>query len=326
VTASAALVAGCASSTSGAASSGSTTGSLSGVTLRVGVQTAGDEALLQASGELTNLPYKISWTSFTSGPPLLQGIEAGSIDIGAVGDAPPVFAAAGGAKLKIVSAVKQTDAAAGIVVPKGSSITSVAQLKGKTVAVAQGSSADYDLLAQLKKAGLSWSDIHVIYLQPAAALAAFSSGNVDAWDIWDPYITEAEQKLGATQFVNGTGVDNGLSFEVAADSSLQDSTKRAAITDYVKRIHLAYLWAESHTAAWSKVRAQLTGMSYATVLAAAQKDGGVPIAINSSVIASEQAVADAFATAGLIPKDPALSDFFDTSVAATAATATASGS
>ena len=164
---------------------------LSQVTLRVGDQAGtGAEALLKAAGLLSQLPFKVSWSDFPSGPPMLQAMGAGAIDVGGVGDAPPVFAAAGGANIAIVGATANGPNSAALVVPKGSPIKSISQLRGKTIAVAQGSSADYHLLTVLNKAGLTVHQVTLDYLQPAEGLAALESGKVDAWDVWTPYIEE----------------------------------------------------------------------------------------------------------------------------------------
>ena len=139
----------------------------------------GAQALLTAAGLIGKLPFKVSWSDFTSGPPMLQAIGAGSVDVGGVGNAPPVFAAAGGNKIAIVGAYQANPLASALLVPKGSPITSVAQLKGKRIAVAQGSSAEYHLLTVLTKAGLSVHDVTITYLQPAEGLAALTSAHVD---------------------------------------------------------------------------------------------------------------------------------------------------
>src|SRR6266700_4939991 len=178
--------AGTATSSSSASASGST--DLSSVTLNVGDQKGtGAEAVLAAAGLLNTLPFKVSWSDFTSGPPMLQAMASGSVDIGGVGDAPPVFAASGGEAIEIVGARKTSGDQDALVVPKGSPITSIQQLKGKKIAYATGSSANYNLLTVLNKASLTTKDVNLVNLQPADALAAFTSGSVEAWDVWPPY-------------------------------------------------------------------------------------------------------------------------------------------
>ena len=90
---------------------------LSKVTLTVGDQKGGSQALLEAAGEDGRTPYKISWKTFTSGPPLLEALNAGAIDLGGVGNTPPLFAAAGKSKLTVVSGATMGAAGDTIVVP-----------------------------------------------------------------------------------------------------------------------------------------------------------------------------------------------------------------
>src|SRR6266545_7251798 len=76
---------------------------LAKITLRVGDQKGGSQALLKSAGLLADVPYKIDWSTFTSGPPELEAISAGGVDIGRVGNTPPIFAAAANAKIAVVS-------------------------------------------------------------------------------------------------------------------------------------------------------------------------------------------------------------------------------
>ncbi len=301
------LAAACASSASDSGGTSAGTKAVSAadvakVTLHVGDQAGtGAEALLTAAGLINKLPFKVAWSDFTSGPPMLQAMGSGAIDIGGVGDAPPVFAAAAGEKIAVVGALQANPLGAAVVVPKGSPIKSVAQLRGKKIAVAQGSSADYHLLAVLKKAGLTPKDVTLQYLQPAQALAAFSSGHVDAWDIWSPYIEQVTAQDGARILVNGTPIGNTYSFEVASRAALADPAKAAAIRDYIKLVNQAHAWSNSHQPAWAAVWAKATGLSDAIMTKAAADDTSSAVPIDATVVKSEQDIADAFSSAGLIP-------------------------
>jgi sulfonate transport system substrate-binding protein len=300
------------SSSSSAAGSGATASSsgtsspnqasVSGVTLHVGDQAGtGAQALLTAAGLIGKLPFKVEWSDFTSGPPMLQAMGAGSVDIGGVGNAPPVFAAAGGSKIAIVGAYQANPLGSALLVPKGSPITSVAQLKGKRIAVAQGSSADYHLLTVLNKAGLSVHDVTLTYLQPAEGLAALSSGHVDAWDIWSPFIEQAEVQKNAKALVTGTGYGSPYSFAVASRAALADPAKAAAIKDYLALVAQAHAWATNHQSAWAAVWAKASGLPDTVMVKAASDDSSLAVPITPAVITSEQQVSDAFTKAGLIP-------------------------
>jgi sulfonate transport system substrate-binding protein len=315
-----ALAAACSSSSSGsAAASGSassgTSGSVSAaslknVTLHVGDQAgSGSQSLLTAAGLIGKLPFKVDWSDFTSGPPMLQAMGAGSVDIGAVGDAPPIFEAAGGGKIAVVAATVADPQSAALLLPRGSTASSVAQLKGKTIAVSEGSSANYHLLAVLKQAGLTVKDVTIENLQPAQALAAFASGHVAAWDIWSPYIEEAQVQHGARVLVNGTPVGKTFSFEVASRAALADPAKAAAIRDYLQLIAQAHAWANTHPAAWAGTWSQATGLPAALMTTAAKDDVAVTVPITGAVISSEQSIANAFTAAGLIPGHVDFADY-----------------
>ena len=300
------------SASSGSSASGSSASAVnvSSVTLNIGDQKGtGAEALLQAAGLINKLPFKAKWSDFTSGPPMLQAMGSGAVDIGGVGDAPPVFAAAGGEKVTIVGARTEGPNGAALVVPKNSSITSISQLKGKKIAVSQGSSANYHLLTVLNKAGLTTKQVTLDYLQPADALAAFNSGHVDAWDVWAPYIEQVTAQNGAKILVNGSGYGSNYSFEVAAQSAVADKAKAAAIHDYLKILNQAYVWSDTHTATWAKLWGDATGLPASVMNKAATDAINKPAVINSSVIAGEQQLVTNFYQAGLIPDQVDMSKF-----------------
>jgi sulfonate transport system substrate-binding protein len=310
------LVAACSSSStpsSGSSPSSSPSVDLSSVTLNIGDQKGtGAEAVLTAAGLINSFPFKLTWADFTSGPPILEAAAAGSVDVGGVGDLPPVFAAAGGEAITIVGARKTVSGDQdAIVVPKGSSITSIADLKGKKIAYGSGSSANYQLLTVLKKAGLTTKDVSLVNLQPADALAAFTSGSVDAWGIWPPYVQYA-QSLGATVIAVGPDYGNPYSFQVASKAAVADSSKAAALKVYLTTLNKAYTYTADHPAAWAAAWAKVAGYSLTVMDKAAAVDKQVPVVIDSTVISSEQNLVDVSYAAGLIPTKIDITDYITT--------------
>jgi sulfonate transport system substrate-binding protein len=243
---------------------------------------------------------------------MILAIVAGSVDIGGVGDAPPVFAAAGEGKVAIVGARITPAAAGAIVVPKNSSITTIAQLKDKTIAAPEGTTADYHLLTVLDKAGLTKQQVTVDNLQPADALSAFKSGHVDAWDTWSPFIEEATNQDGARVLVNADGYGSPYSFQVASDAALDNKAKAAAIGDYEKILNEAYVWSATHTSTWAQLWGEATGLPNSTMLQAAKDDVNTPVQIDSTVINAEQKLATAFYKAGEIPTNVNMSKYMVT--------------
>jgi sulfonate transport system substrate-binding protein len=284
------------------------------VTLNVGDQKGtGAEALLKAAGLLNTFPFKVTWADFTSGPPILEAASSGSIDIGGVGDAPPVFAASGGEGIVVVGArtVPSGDQDA-VVVPKGSPITSVSQLKGKKIAYGTGSSANYQLLTVLNAAGLTSKQVTLVSLQPAEALAAFTSGSVDAWDIWPPYVQQVVAQDGAKVLAEGSQYGSPYSFEVASRSAVASPEKAAAIQVYLTTLDKAYVWAEKNPNAWGAAWATAAGLPASITDAAAKVDYTVPVPITSAVTTSLQGLVTQFYKAGQIPNDVNMSNFVTT--------------
>jgi sulfonate transport system substrate-binding protein len=286
---------------------------LSKVTLRVGDQKGtATQAMLESAGELRSVPYHLSWAQFTSGPPMLEAVNAGAVDVGTVGDAPPVFAAAAGSKIRIVGSYNDGVAGQAIVVPKDSSITSPAQLRGKKIAVAKGTSAHYHLLKVLARNGLRLSDVQPQYLQPADALAAISGGRADAWAIWDPYTAQAQDQIGARVLVDGTGYVKNDSFVVTRPDALGDKALTAALGDFLARLRRAHAWANAHASEWAAVFARLTGLPRQVALTDAERGPITDFPIAADVVAGEQDVVDTFAAAHVIAHTFAIGDFIDT--------------
>src|SRR5260221_647510 len=178
--------------------------------VRIGFQKYGKLVLLKSKGTLDEklkaVGYKVVWTEFPSGPPLLEAVNVGAIDFGNTGEAPPVFAQAAGAPIQYVAYEPPAPKGEAILVPKDSPLKSVAELKGKKVALNKGSNVHYLLVKALEKAGVKYSDIQTVYLPPADARAAFERGSVDAWVIWDPFLAAAEKQIGARVIANGKGL------------------------------------------------------------------------------------------------------------------------
>ncbi|TXS28535.1 ABC transporter substrate-binding protein [Streptomyces sp. ms191] len=299
--------------TASVADSASNSDGKGSLVLNVGDQKGGSEAVLRAAGELDDLGYRIKWSTFASGPPLLEAVNAKAVDIGSVGNTPPVFAAGANSKITVVAATHGDSAGETILVPSDSPLRKPEDLKGRTVAVAQGSSAHFQLIASLKRAGLSLADVKVTLLQPADALAAFTSGKVDAWAVWDPYTSQVLQSGKGRVLTDGRGVVNGLGFQVASPSALADKEKAAAIGDLIERLRRAQDWVYKHPEAWAKVWAKETGLPYEVALAAVKRSNGtrIPVALDQAAIDSEQKIADTFAELGLIPRRFEFADYVD---------------
>ncbi|MCW2606673.1 MAG: putative transporter substrate binding lipoprotein [Frankiales bacterium] len=280
------------------------------VVLKVGDQVKLAQSVLEAAGELDDLPYRLEWASFTAGPPLLEALNAHAIDVGGTGDSPAAFAQASGADLKVV-AVQKGPGTDKVLAAKGSGISDVAGLRGRKVAVAKGSSAHGTLVGLLEKAGLSFADITPVYLAPPDALSAFGSGKVDAWVVWNPYAAIGLGQAGGTQVADGTGISSGQSFVLASDRTLADPGKTAAARDYITRLARANAWANDHPEVWVPRYAALTGLPEAVARTTFESSKGTYVPLDDDVAARQQALIERFRGAGLLAGSPRAVDFFD---------------
>ncbi|MFI6028670.1 ABC transporter substrate-binding protein [Amycolatopsis magusensis] len=299
----AAVLAGCGSQAEPAAAPPApvSAAELANVTLKVGDQKGGVKSLLTAAGLLDDLPYRIEFSTFTSGPPLLEAASAGAIDIGRVGNTPPIFAAAADAKISVVAAAQAPVVDDALLVPRDSPLRDITELRGKTIGVAKGSSAHGQVLYNLRAAGLSTKDVKLSYLQPADAFAAFNQKAIDAWAVWDPYTSQAQQESNARVLTDGVGKTNGYVFQVAGRDALADPGKNSALREYVTRVAEAQKWADTHRPEWAAAWAAETGLKPEVTGAATARGVELPVALDDQVLKSQQELADAFTEEKLLP-------------------------
>jgi sulfonate transport system substrate-binding protein len=248
----------------------------------------------------------IKWIDFQFGPPLLEAINVGSVDFGYVGDSPPIFAQAAGARIRYAAAVKQEGSTQAIIVAQDSPIRTLADLKGKRVAFGKGSSAHNLLVAALEKAGLTWSDITPTPLAPADATAAFMKGSVDAWSIWDPYLALAELKENARVIAFDKDIHRSYSFYIASADLADNHPALVAQLNAVFASEGA--WAGGHHEEVAKAQAEATGVDLEAIRRFVDRSNYRVVAVDDEVIKSQQAVADRFFKLGLIPRQIAIRD------------------
>jgi sulfonate transport system substrate-binding protein len=279
-----------------------------GVTLRVGVQKDGVRSILEQSGQLESLPYKITFSTFAFGPPLVEAAGADKIDVAGVGSTPPIFGAAADSEFRAIATIqyrnKKDD---GILVPKGSDITSPEQLKGKTIAVAKGSSAHGLLLKLLNRIGLKPTDVKISFLAPADGLAAFSSGQVDAWSVWHPFIAQAEAD-GAKQIAGGPPDEYGHSFEIASSKAVGDPKRAAALKDYVARLKKAFAWGAENPDKWAAAWSEESGLPLAVTKVAVRQRLADIVPIDDETVKHQQALADRLTDDKVLPGEVKFDD------------------
>ena len=278
--------------------------------VRIGFQKYGKLVLLKSKGTLDEklkaVGYKVVWTEFPSGPPLLEALNVGAIDFGNTGEAPPVFAQAAGAPIQYVAYEPPAPKGEAILVPKDSPLKSVADLKGKKVALNKGSNVHYLLVKALEKAGVKYSEIEPAFLAPADARAAFERGAVDAWVIWDPFQAAAEAATGARTLADGTGIVSNYQFYFSSKKFLESDSR--AIDVVLAQLSEVDDWAKGDIHAVAEQLAPAIGLSVPVVEVALKRQSYGIRPLTDRVIADQQQVADSFFALGLLPKQIKISD------------------
>uniref|UniRef100_UPI00267D023F ABC transporter substrate-binding protein n=1 Tax=Pseudomonas palleroniana TaxID=191390 RepID=UPI00267D023F len=284
-------------------------------TLVVGDQSYNAQAVMEAAGVLDDLPYQLEWKQFTAGSPVAEALNANSLDIGLLGDAPVLFLGALGAPIKVIAISRQNLDGVAILVRKDSSIHSLADLAGKRAAVWKGSWSQQLLLTALDKAGVSRDSLELRYLSALDASHALEGGSVDVIATWEPYVTQQERQ-GARVLATADGLIPAQSF-VAANAKAVDA-KRAPINDFLQRLKKARDWtrqspanADAYADAWAKrTRADA---DIARAWFARARTTVEPVTAQSPLEA--QKTVDFFASQGLVKSYPAAS-LFDNSFSA----------
>lgn len=278
-------------------------------TLRIGFQKGSfNLALLKAYGLLEQrLPgTRVQWTEFPAGPQLLEALALGSVEFGATGDAPPVFAQAAGKDIVYVGAEPPKPDSSAVLVKPDSPLRRLADLKGRRVALQKGSSAHFLTVQAVRKAGLAWGDIQPVYLPPAEARAAFERGSVDAWAVWDPYYAAAEISGELRALATSRGLSSNNTFYLSSPALARDvplvRTLFQALTDTDARVQ-----ADRRDAV--QRYADFAGLPPATVERMAERRGPAPVGpLTPALIQEQQQVADAFTELGLIPRSIRVAD------------------
>ncbi|PMS30080.1 sulfonate ABC transporter substrate-binding protein [Paraburkholderia rhynchosiae] len=271
--------------------------------LRIGNQ-KGYLNLLKGRGTLEKrlapLNVSVSWTEFAAGPVQLEALNVGSIDFGDVGEAPPIFAQAAGAPLAYVAATVPRPQSEAVLVPPGSPIRSVADLKGKKIALNRGSNVHYFLVKLLRQHGLEYRDVNVAFLAPADARAAFERASIDAWVIWDPFFAAAQKSLGARVIADASGVVGNRGYYFSSQSYAAKNPDVIRIV--IEEIEKVDQWGGRNKDQLASELAQLWGLPKPVVdlVVTRQQFGTVPI--TRAILGEQQQIADAFLELGLIPK------------------------
>ncbi len=278
--------------------------------VRIGYQKNGILVVAKQQGiiekRLEPLGQSVRWVEFSFGPPMVEALSVGGLDFGLLGDAPPIFAQARGSDLLYVAAQEAGGSGAGILLPSGSTLRSLAELKGKRVAFARATSAHNLTVAALEKAGLAYTDIEPVMLAPADAAAAFARGSVDAWVIWDPYLAIAEAAEGVRALAYATTITPQNNFLLARRNFAE--AQGPALAAAIDALGEVAAWCRQNRGAVAELLSQGTGVPLAATRRAVDRTDYVIGPMTERVVAEQQRVADRFHALKLIPKPVRIAD------------------
>lgn len=265
--------------------------------------------LLVASGQDKDTPYTIKWADFDSTPPLIEALKAGSVDVGQGGETGVLFGIANGAEIKALGATDERSTGGSLIVVKNSSeVRTVADLKGKRVALPYYTAQHYQLAKALDQAGVAWTDVDVVNLNTTDGLSALNTGAVAAFVIWDPNAAVAEVQYDSRALINLRDVIKTYSTLYASASAVNDPGKHAALEDLTRRIVRANAWVHDHKAEWAKQVAELSNLPLDASTRAANRTDPQLVPIDATVQKAWQEQVDYFKNIGQFKESYMVSD------------------
>lgn len=250
--------------------------------------------------KLAPLGFKVRWHEFNSS--LLSSLNSGALDLHAdVADAFAVFTQAADAPLVYYATERNSPKAEAVIVPAGSPIQTIEDLRGKKVAVSRGSGSHYLLIAALRSAGMTLQDIQPVYLEASEGAAAFSTGAVDAWSTWDPFLSVEEYKNQARVIADGEGLLSYNRFYMATDRFAREHPEviQATFEALVEAGH----WVKANPEEAAARLSPLWGnIEPAAIAMALKRRTLVPEPMEASLLAEQQRIIDAYFEEKLIPR------------------------
>jgi sulfonate transport system substrate-binding protein len=186
--------------------------------------------------ELAAKNIKVEWVGpFPNFAPVLEAINAGSVDLGAGGDIAAISGLAGGVPVCLLAYRPAVPQAEAILVRADSSIKTPADLVGKTVAVNRGGWGEHLLLKVLEKANVPKEQVKRAYMSPTDALPALLQGHVDGWSMWDVGLAIAEVEHPTRRIASGDAAPHYGVYVVQRQALSEKSTTINAVLDVIKQ-------------------------------------------------------------------------------------------
>jgi sulfonate transport system substrate-binding protein len=268
--------------------------SRSAARVRIAHQSFGVLSLLKATAALEDAlaarGVRIEWTDCDTGMQVVDALAGGDVDLGVVGEAPPVFAQAAHAPVVYLAAEPPAPEGEAIVVPAGSAARSLRDLRGKVLAVSRGANVVYFVLRALEEAGLAIDDVEVRTLSPVDARAAFERQQVAGWAIWNPLLASLQQTFPTRVLRDARGLASNRAFYVGRRAFADEHPD--LVDAFLAQVGAVGRWANESPASAARILAPQLNLATSAVAAALSLTPFDTQPIDAEVVASQQDVAD----------------------------------
>lgn len=137
--------------------------------------------------------YKVNWKQFGGGGEVIKAMASGAVQIGEVGSAGIAAAVSRGEPMELFWILDDIGAAEALVAKKTSGIKTIADLKGKKIAMPFNSTTHFHTMVALEQAKVNPADVQILNMRPPEVRAAWLRGDIDATFIWDPVLAETKK-------------------------------------------------------------------------------------------------------------------------------------
>ena len=276
--------------------------------LRIGYQRFGNLGVLKARQLLeqnfAELGINVMWSEYPAGPQLLQALSHNEIDFGTTGEAPPIFAQAKDNALLYVAWEPPAPRSVAMVVPNASDIRSLAQLRGKRIALNKGSNVHWLLVQLLEEAGLGLDDVKIVYAPPKYPLTASDYLSADAWMMWDPVLSAAERSGTLRVLATGEGRVSNHQFYLTRRQYAQQNEE--IIAGVVAALVKTGKFIDRHRPEAAQLLAGELGLDTASLACALARRSHQTREMDMQAIRAQQTIADRFYALGLLSRPVAV--------------------
>ena len=277
--------------------------------IRVGYQKLGLLMLVKAYGAfdaaLAARGSRVIWREYDGGIQIVGALRKSELDLGIVGNCPAVFAQAEDVPIVYVAAEPPAPRGAALVVPEHSDVRHVAELRGKRIAVNRAAQAHYLLLKALDEAEVGANEVEICFEPPERALRAFQAGAIDAWAIWDPWLSSARLDFGARVLRDAQGLLHNSAYYVARRQFAERSPD--LVEELLTQLQMAAQWAKKDPERAADLLAPGLGFSSRALVASLERELR-PMPVSGALIDAQQEVADTLLRLQLIPRRVSVAD------------------